>query len=210
MSGQGRDRELNGLEAELASLVPHSGGLNPGFRSLLAREAALTAERGTASAGPGTGDERLCPLCGRRPPHGLKRWAWPGAFSAMSAVAATLLVILIARPAPRIAEVTIAPTPVRAPETKSESPHLGVKPPSDALQGPDDARRPSFGRYAWFPHDPEAWQSLPLPSGPEPDVATVPLSNRELLEQLLRIPVAGGAVDARRGPGPPIPSGARS
>ncbi len=215
MSGQGRDKELKGLEAELASLVPRSGRLNPGFRSLLAREAALTAEmvagQGTAPAGASGGNEEtLCPLCGRRPPRGVRRWAWPGAFSAMSVVATALLAIVIARPAPRTAEVTIAPAPVRAPETKDESPRRGMESPSDARQVPDDARHPSFGRYGWFPHDPEAWQSLPVPSGPEPDVATVPLSNRELLEQLLRVPVAGGAVDERRGLGPPIPSGARS
>jgi hypothetical protein len=82
--------------------------------------AAVEAALGSVGPGPSRLDrDRVMFLAGRaslaKPPvgraHRNRRWAWPAAFSAMTAVAATLLVILVAQePQPRIVQV-IQPPP---------------------------------------------------------------------------------------------------
>jgi hypothetical protein len=96
-----QSEELKAFEAALASLRPQTDGLDPRWRSLLAKEATLNEKLSTdetLAAGP-----FLCSRCGgalsgRRDK---RRWAWPAAFSAMTAVAAALLVAVVVRVEPR-------------------------------------------------------------------------------------------------------------
>jgi hypothetical protein len=93
--------ELKAFEAELASLRPRADGLDPRWRFLLAQEARLNENvpAGEAlAAGPFLCSRCGSALSGRR---GKRRWAWPAAFSAMTTVAAALLLALLARIEPQ-------------------------------------------------------------------------------------------------------------
>jgi hypothetical protein len=92
-----QSEEMKAFEAELASLRPRADGLDPRWRFLLAQEAALN-ENLAAS-------QFICSRCGGVSSSGRdkRHWAWPAAFSAMTAVAAVLLVSLIVRVEPRTA-----------------------------------------------------------------------------------------------------------
>jgi hypothetical protein len=72
--------------------------LPPGLKALEAELSALCPRDDRL------GRDRLIFLAGRasvaRPPVGFGRWGWPGAFAGMTMVAATLLVMLLARPQP--------------------------------------------------------------------------------------------------------------
>ena len=130
------------------------------------------------------------------------------------------------RPAPRTAEVSIVPVPAPVPQTqeKEKSAAVSVALPASPTKSPDDAVRSPprwYGRLAagdprallrdeMFQQDPNAWQSFPLEFGPEPDIATIPLSSHELLKQLLKGPAADGEVNGRSGLEPVKPSGAES
>ena len=86
-----RDEELTPFESDLASVAPRAGGLDPGWGDYLAKEAELLGSRGPE----GYPADQACPYCGRRVNGRFRRWAWPAAFSAMTAVAATLLAALL-------------------------------------------------------------------------------------------------------------------
>ena len=120
---QGED--LTAFEAALGSLRPRGDRLDPRWRSLLAKEAALMSplppgesqgEGNMSPLLPGEGQGEGCKLsgghrficvrCGREAPtnQGVGRWAWPAAFSTVTAVAAILLVMLTTRTQPQMAE----------------------------------------------------------------------------------------------------------
>jgi hypothetical protein len=79
---ENRPEDLKALEAALAALVPRGDRLQRDRLMFLAGRAAASR--------PGAAVSR--------------RWAWPAAFSAMTAVAASLLVMLVTRPGPQIVE----------------------------------------------------------------------------------------------------------
>jgi hypothetical protein len=86
--------ELKAFEAELASLQPRADGLDPRWRFLLAQEAAMNQNLPNGevlAAGQFVCSRCGGALCGGK---GKSRWAWPAAFSAMTTVAAALLVAL--------------------------------------------------------------------------------------------------------------------
>jgi hypothetical protein len=120
-----QDEDLKAFEAALAALHPRSEVLDRRWRFLLAQEAAFNqtlpeSELVTAS-------RSLCARCGGnllREPRSRRRWAWPTAFSAMTAVAATLLMMMLVRPesqiaVPRNERVSTAP-PAPAVEDRAE------------------------------------------------------------------------------------------
>ncbi len=101
MFGDEKENEdLKTFEEALASLRPRADGLDPRWRFLLAQEATLN--QNLSGGDSQVAGQFLCSRCGavssRRGDK--RRWAWPAAFSAMTAVAAALLVALAARVAP--------------------------------------------------------------------------------------------------------------
>ena len=109
------DPDMKAFEAALAALRPCADRLDSRWRSLLAEEASQTAAILPSPAGRGAGGEGcvnpaghrfLCIHCGSEAPATprIRRWAWPTAFSGMTAVAAVLLMMLAVRPAPPIAD----------------------------------------------------------------------------------------------------------
>ena len=123
MSGErneNEDRNVKAFGAALAALRPRAGRLDCRWRSLLAKEAALTATIvgdatlpspfGRGAGGEGcvdpAGHRFMCIHCGSdaRVVRGAGRWAWPAAFSGMTAVAAVLLVMFATRWGPRLGE----------------------------------------------------------------------------------------------------------
>ena len=88
---ENRPEDLKALEAALAALVPRSDRLDRDRLMFLAGQATGSQPRAAVS----------------RP------WAWPAAFSAMTALAASLLLMLVTRPGPQIVE-RIVEVPVQA------------------------------------------------------------------------------------------------
>jgi hypothetical protein len=100
---ENQSEDLKAFEADLASLRPRADGLDPRWRFLLAQEAALNHNLpgGDALAA----GQFICSRCGAVSSgrHDRRRWAWPAAFSAMTTVAAALLVALVVRFEPQVA-----------------------------------------------------------------------------------------------------------
>jgi hypothetical protein len=103
--------ELRSFEAQLAALVPRTDRLDRERLMYRAGRASLAAE------------------IGRRP------WAWPAAFSAMTVVAASLLVALAVRPAEHIVEVP-GPAPQPSPMIAGNQNHHGPTSPSPEATRP--------------------------------------------------------------------------
>jgi hypothetical protein len=83
--------ELTPFEASLAGLKPRVEGFDRERLIFLAGQASVLRERGDTPAVKGTA------------PFLLGRWGWPAAFSAMTAIAATLLVMVCTRPTASVA-----------------------------------------------------------------------------------------------------------
>ncbi len=93
MSGkEDGSEDLKAFEQSLASLTPRGNRLDPRWRSFLAKAASLTAELAAEMGIQTPADVPSAPGASRR------QWAWPAAFSAMTAVAALLLVMLVLHP----------------------------------------------------------------------------------------------------------------
>ena len=214
MSGEKEEREeLEAFEAALASLRPKGDRLDPRWREFLAKQASLTAAMASGQApelleamsqGHGASDGApFCAFCGRTgpTPKGVRRWAWPAAFAAMTTVAATLLVMLASRPGPQIAA---DPGDAVSPTVAQENGQTPAKPSPEATP----TRSERAARTAVLSHHPKRSRRPPAASYPqlldkvmaqglaawEPpsagaledwQMARAPLSSRELLNRLL-------------------------
>ena len=94
------------FEAELAALTPRAAALDRDRLMFLAGQASLPAAHANQP---------------------VRRWAWPAAFSGMTALAASLLVVLAIRPAPRVVERLVR-VPVEAPPQPSPIGEVGRHP----------------------------------------------------------------------------------
>ena len=135
MSGkEERPEELKGLEAALADLVPRVEGFDRERLIFEAGRASAMAEMGRLPSPPtplpkGEGRERAPSLLPKG--EGRRGWAWPAAFSAMTALAATFLVMLISRPGPEVAQLPAEPSAPAAVEDRPQVAGLnnGSSPP---------------------------------------------------------------------------------
>jgi hypothetical protein len=106
MSEEKQD-ELKSFEAALAALVPRTDRLDRERLMFLAGQQSMTGKK-----------VRLPDTMLRS--QSKRTWAWPAAFSGMSVVAATLLVMLISRPGSRnIENIANYTAPQSAPATES-------------------------------------------------------------------------------------------
>jgi hypothetical protein len=128
--------DLKALEAELAMLEPRGDRLDRERLIFLAGQES--AKRSTAVR-----------------PVGVARWAWPAAFAGMTAVAASLLMMLLTRPEPNVAERPPAEElPLEAPESdtfpdaEAPSSDADVRPPTPSGRRP--YQRPF--EVAWLPY----------------------------------------------------------
>jgi hypothetical protein len=99
------NKDLKAIESELAALVPRCDQLDPRWRAFLGKAADLNAgpAKATAAHSPcsASGDHLfLCVYCGASRPRisRIRRWAWPAAFSAMTAAATALLLMFAIQP----------------------------------------------------------------------------------------------------------------
>jgi len=120
------------LEAMLSSLAPRAAQFERDRLMFLAGQASvlplpLGEGRGEGfGKGPEQGEEScggaaLTLTLSQRETGPERRWAWPAAFSAMTAVAATLLVMVVNRPEPRVIE-RIVRVPIDAPSVVAAAP----------------------------------------------------------------------------------------
>ncbi|HEV7226141.1 MAG TPA: hypothetical protein VGN42_25765 [Pirellulales bacterium] len=135
--------------------------------------------------------DRLMFLAGQRERGQRGRWAWPAAFSAMTALAASLLIALVARPGPQVVE-RIVRVPVEQPAAVVDLQPAERDPPvlesglAFSPARPDTAFGESylhardqvlaFGLDSWMSSNPSAAASSSEP----------PASYRELRESLLQ------------------------
>ncbi len=110
------DQGLKSIEARLAALVPRAGQVDD-----RAERDRLMFEAGRASVAPAGTTGRL------------GRWAWPASAATMTAAAASLLVLLLTRPGPQIAErIVVQHVEVsRDDSPDSRQPNDGVAKPND-------------------------------------------------------------------------------
>ena len=102
-----KNEDLRAFEAALGALRPRSDRLDDRFRAALTKEACVTSPlppgegQGEGSAIDGI-HRFVCLYCGSDAPVGRlgRRWAWPAAFSAMTAAAAVMLVLVVVRGEP--------------------------------------------------------------------------------------------------------------
>lgn len=205
-----RDGDLTPLEKDLASLTPRADRLDPGWGDYLAREAELLGsprpDDGRLKTCPTAG---ACPYCGRK---ATRRWAWPAAFSAMTAVAATLFVALlvgqvadvppVGQASPLAHDNSAAQTPQPSPENTGQPttlvqhrPDPSANPQPAPLAAPDSAPGPiaAIPRHGWRLSGPALLESQwprPAPNAKSSlaEVAGVPPSYRQLLGQYLGQP----------------------
>jgi hypothetical protein len=157
--------ELTPFEASLAALAPRAAGLD--------RE-ALFFQAGQAAA--------LRDLSDRR--SAWTRWGWPAAFSAMTAVAATLLAMLQLRGEPSM-----------APSAGMTSPQMAAA-PAESIVLPDREPRqddPPTGPASYsrlreevLRHGIDAYPTEKVVLSESTAIASGPLSYRELLAQILQ------------------------
>jgi hypothetical protein len=183
MSGEEeRSEELKGLEAALAALAPRVEGFDRERLIFEAGRAAAMAEMGLAPKAHGlqpVGVEaaEAPPPC---PPR--RRWAWPAAFSAMTAVAAMLLVMLIARPKPQMAERTAEP-PASVPAAEDVSPATRpVETPPQVSSIVYDRRL----RQRALMHGIDLWAEPSIPRASGIQMAKAPTSMLQLERELIK------------------------
>ena len=201
MSGEEeRSEELKAFEAALAALVPRVAGFDRERVIFEAGRASAMAEfdhdapsppaplpkgegrRQPPAPLPYTGEGSPC----RSPLNALRRWVWPAAFSAMTAVAATLLVALMTRPEPQVVHRAIeppgaAPIGVLPAEPKAEPP----------AQAPTAAYDPRLRERALL-HGIDLWSDPVVPQAGGVEMARAPSSVLQLQRELMNESVPGG------------------
>jgi len=194
-----RSEDLKAFEAALAALFPRVEGFD---RERLIYEAgrasgrAESRERRVESQEPG---RRRSALDSR--PSTLRHWAWPGAFSAMTAVAATLLAMLLMRPEPQMATQAVS-APVA--EDTLATRHSPLATGHSPLATGHSSEPPAVGdrgiaqRALMHGIDLSAQPVLPRSGGLQ--MASVPASVRELQRELMKESAPNGGAPSRSTP----------
>jgi hypothetical protein len=144
--------DLNAIAAALSSLSPSTGRLDRDRLMFLAGEAAARPNLAQSNLAM----PRLA-ISHELPPRlAARRWAWPVAFSTMSAVAATLLAVLLARPEPKVIErivrlpaepQVVVGTPAGAAVTRADAPERLEQDEPGRPDRPAHDRRTGDGDY---------------------------------------------------------------
>jgi hypothetical protein len=169
------------FEQSLSSLAPRAARLDRDRLMFLAGQATRQASGGRQP--PDDLDRRVA-----RADSPASRWGWPAAFSAMTALAASLLIMLVNRPEPQVIERIVRVPAAASPAIASRSAELGrqaieSEPPFSPAPG-----RPAFGESYLHARDQvlafglDSWmQSNPSRSS---TAESAPTSYRELREKL--------------------------
>ena len=184
--------DLKDIEAALASLAPRGDRIDRDRLMFLAGQASVGGRTGdvpTTSVGMAPG------VAPRVAPRG--RWAWPASLAAVSALAATLLVMLVVRPGPQVVErIVEVPVP-------GEASGKGHSLPRNIDRSVPGALSPALASYPTSPdsyhkvlervlqHGLDAWK--PPAGDGATATAAAPVTYRELLETMLQEPARSGA-----------------
>ena len=203
---ENENEDLKAFEAALGALRPRTDRLDGGWRALLAKEAvrvrAFGAGRTSSCTNP-SGHRFLCVYCGSDAARvrGPGRWAWPAALSTMTALAAILLVMLVARWQPQIAaqgtkQGTAAPASAIVQGHANPAGPEKRQMPGDWLAMGNVPRPPQGSGTEEMPYlalrdqvlrdGVESWKSPVSPVVTTTRTTEAPLSYREQLDRLLK------------------------
>jgi len=210
-----QDPDQKTFEARLAQLRPHV--------DRLARDRLMFALGHASAQGPVRS-------------AALARWAWPTATAAMSAVAATLLAMLLVRPmppaGPQLVEQSV-PARAKSPDHvhTAAAPAVDATPKAAANRQSEDAPAGETTALTWLlpkieetpgiasygrlrrqvlARGPEAWQPAPPTSASPRQRPPTPVSYRDLLDDLLDSAGSSEASSGRPAIGSRRASGANS
>jgi hypothetical protein len=194
VNDENSNENLGAFEAALASLRPNSDRLDRRWRSLLAKEAARTAEIASGQDCKTRGHRLVCIHCGSDIPSSriVGHWAWPAAFSAMTAVAAILLTMVVSRSVPQVAlreskREIAASAPVSFERESAPEYEMTTETASPPLLAFDTEEMPYLKLRAQVLRDGvDSWKSPPLKTMAAARPAEAPLTYREQLERLLK------------------------
>jgi hypothetical protein len=181
--------DLNAIAAALSSLSPSTGRLDRDRLMFLAGEAAAQSNLAMP---------RLAMSHELPPRLAARRWAWSMAFSTMSAVAATLLAVRLARPEPKVIErivrlpaepQVVVGTLAGAAVTRADAPARLGQDERSSPERPAHDRRIGDGDYLSLRDRVltlglDSWTSPRPTSNAEPQETTH--NHRELLESVLK------------------------
>lgn len=211
-----QDNGLNQFERELASLRPRAGGLDDGWREMLANRAARAEQYGTRppsviqanlahTCSHPVGHSYACVHCGSPLPNrGLRRGRWPAVAAATSSAAAALLIMLAMGREPPAAQPT-PPATTQVEQVKSTTDAVAFKVQSPSIH-PSQAEKAShietrlmridFDEGILSASGKMVPQDYPPPgislansksdTGESPLVSEKPLTNRELLQRIIQ------------------------
>jgi len=197
---------MKAFEAALASLVPRTDRLDRDRLMFLSGRASVVGISAETSAREGaTGVSPVPGGAYGQDARATRQWAWPGAFAAMTALAATLLVIVVARPGPR---VVVQPVPM--PAGNGQEGVGGIEAPGRSSAAPEWvpqlAKGPDDVGPGTLPSAPPAWSdATALAMAPLWRVRSPELAQRmstatlaEVLDTILpQAQQAAGTPDAR-------------
>ena len=153
---QNQNEDLKAFEAALAALTPRADRLDRERLMFLAGQAMAEARQGQP------GRQTSCTVADGTPtgPAAPRRWPWPAAFAAMTAVAASLLVAILIRPAQVVERVVERIVEVPAPQAVAGLVHEDGNAPKEGNAGETplgDSLSPSPRRFV---QQPSTWTTF--------------------------------------------------
>jgi hypothetical protein len=190
MSAEKKQDDLNAFEAALAALAPRTDRLDRDRLMFLAGQQSILPSPDQLSVGARRETE------GEGGARRKRAWLWPAVFTAMSAVAAVLLAMVVYKPSPQVVERTVEPAAsesgLASDANQSRRNRIDV---NLALLSEIENRKfnEAISPYAnsvllqqCLTKGMDSWKPRNSGSDDTQSISTQPMTNRELMDQYLK------------------------